>query len=83
MSLVIGGSRIWYFTFLTKGTSDTPLILGLTYAGVQATVTYLRASIAGWSPLCRGDYCVEVPPENLTIFSEVFIIVAILPCLNL
>lgn len=73
----IGGSRIRYFAFFIKGTSNSPPVLGLTYTGVQAIDTSLRFSIVGWLLLCHGDCRVEVLPANFVVFGGVFITVAI------
>ena len=82
-SSVIGGSWIRYFAFLTRWTSDTPLNLGFTYAGVKVIGTYLWDSIVGRSPLCHGDYLVDVLPENRIVFGRVLTTTTIPPRLNL
>ena len=77
------GSRMEYFAFLVRWISSAPLTLGFKYDKVNVIGTSLRGSISGWSPLCHGDYLVDVLPENLTVFGRVVISVASPPHLNL
>jgi hypothetical protein len=50
-----------------------PITRGLTYVEVKDIGASLLVSIAGWSPLCRGDYLVEELSGNLIVFGGVVI----------